>query len=66
MSLLVNAALRILTMWLDSAEEAVQMNTEVSRKYAVRWKAVGLINHDRILAGNTDLIDHYSFSGAPK
>jgi len=57
-------ALNILSIWFDSAIKA--SNTPLGRKYAIRWRTIGLINHDRILNGRTILLSSASFSGAPK
>lgn len=51
----VQTALKILEIWLDSSQQATQRGTPLARLYAIRWRAVAFINHDRVLNGRQPL-----------
>lgn len=63
--ILRDAAIRILNIWLNSAVMAINDNSKFGRRYACRWRAIALINHDRVLVGRKDLISTWTFSGDP-
>jgi hypothetical protein len=47
----IYAALQILDLWYTSAERNRFSKSKISRRASIRWRMIGLINHDRILNG---------------
>lgn len=60
----VKLALRILETWLESSEEAFACKTSLANLYAIRWRAVAFINHDRVLT-NRELLNPIAFKHQP-
>ena len=44
----IDTALRILSLWHKDFEE-MRANGAMSSRTALRWKAIGIVQHDRIL-----------------
>lgn len=47
----INAALNILDIWYKSWEDYKNDKTAMGRQAAIRWRAIGIVGHDRILNG---------------
>lgn len=60
----VKSALRILSLWLDSSEQALARRSHLGNLYAIRWRAVAFINHDRVLTNRT-LLNPITFKYQP-
>lgn len=46
-----NLALRILNIWYETWDKYHSSKKSMFRRFAIRQKAVGIINHDRVLSG---------------
>lgn len=60
----VKTALKVLETWLDSSEIARSRRSHLGNLYAIRWRAVAFINHDRVLTNRT-LLNPITFKYQP-
>lgn len=45
----VSVALSVLDLWMKSSDMYRNSKSKIERRASLRWKMIGLINHDRIL-----------------
>lgn len=61
----IQIALAIMAVWHDGAERSIREGTNIGKLYALRWKTIGIINHDRVINVRKNLADRSTFEGRP-